>query len=65
MFFGEVSLAGEIRSVAHLDLRVRESAKLGFVRGFGPSDTKTDSSKLDYRGLGQLANLVDQVMGSE
>jgi len=65
VFFGEVSLAGEIRPVAHSDLRLRESAKLGFVRGYGPSDAKLDSSKLDYRGLGQLANLVDQVMGSE
>lgn len=65
VFFGEVSLAGEIRPVAHSDLRVRESGKLGFLLGYGPSDAKTDSSKLDYRGLGQLVNLVDRVMGSE
>ncbi len=64
VFFGEVSLAGEIRPVAHSDLRLRESSKLGFLRGYGPSDAKTASSKVDYRGLGQLANLVDQVMGS-
>ncbi|MEO0700105.1 MAG: DNA repair protein RadA, partial [Pseudomonadota bacterium] len=61
-WFGEVSLAGEIRPVAHAELRMREAAKLGFARGYGPSDTKTGSSTIDYRGLGQLANLVDQVM---
>ena len=63
-WFGEVSLAGEIRPVAHAELRMREAAKLGFARGYGPSDTKTGSSTIDYRGLGQLANLVDQVMAA-
>ena len=61
-WFGEVSLAGEIRPVAHAELRMREAAKLGFASGYGPSDTKTASSTIQYRGLGQLANLVDQVM---
>ena len=64
VWFGEVSLSGEIRPVALTDLRLREAAKLGFERGYGPSDEKTVSSKLDYSGLGQLANLVDRVMGS-
>ncbi|MEM6476158.1 MAG: DNA repair protein RadA [Pseudomonadota bacterium] len=64
VFFGEVSLAGEIRPVAHSDLRLREAAKLGFSAGYGPSDAKTGPSKLNYRGLGQLANLVDQVVGN-
>ncbi len=65
VFFGEVSLAGEIRPVAHSELRMRESEKLGFLHGYGPSDSRLGSSKLDYRGLGQLANLVDQVIGNE
>lgn len=65
VWFGEVSLAGEIRPVSHGDLRLREAAKLGFARGYGPSDAKLNSSKLNYRGLGQLANLVDHVVGSE
>ncbi len=65
VWFGELSLAGEIRPVAHGDLRNKEAAKLGFNRGFGPSDAKLKSSKLNYRGLGQLANLVDHVVGSE
>ena len=62
VWFGEVSLAGEIRPVAHAGLRLREADKLGFSKGFGPSDAKTGSSALDYRGMGQLANLVDRVM---
>ena len=62
IWFGEVSLAGEIRPIAHAGLRLKEAAKLGFERGFGPSDVKTGSSRLDYARLRQLPNLVDRVM---
>ena len=67
VWFGEVSLAGEVRPVAHSSLRLRESAKLGFDRGFGPEDdggAGGRSAGLNYRGVRQLANLVDRVMAS-
>ncbi|GMM94354.1 DNA repair protein RadA [Qipengyuania sp. MTN3-11] len=65
VWLGEVSLAGEVRPVAHAGLRLREAAKLGFTRGYGPSDTKSDPSALKFSGVGQLSNLVDRVMASE
>ena len=67
VWFGEVSLAGEVRPVAHSSLRLRESAKLGFDSGFGPEDdggAGGRSAGLNYRGVRQLANLVDRVMAS-
>lgn len=64
-WFGEVSLAGEIRPVAHAELRLREAAKLGFRSGYGPAGAKTNGAAIEYRGLGQLSNLVDQIMGSQ
>ena len=68
VWFGEVSLAGEIRNVAHAGLRLREAAKLGFGKGFGPHDAKPDksgdSAELNFHGLNQLANLVDRVVGT-
>jgi DNA repair protein RadA/Sms len=64
VWLGEVSLAGEVRPVAHGNIRLKEAAKLGFERGFGPSDAKNGSADLQYAGLGQLANLVDRVMSS-
>ncbi|MDN3645418.1 DNA repair protein RadA [Pontixanthobacter aestiaquae] len=64
VWFGEVSLAGEIRPVAHAGLRLREAAKLGFTSGAGPQDVE-NSSGLNYRPVKQLANLVDQVVASE
>ncbi|EDL50289.1 DNA repair protein RadA [Erythrobacter sp. SD-21] len=64
VWLGEVSLAGEVRPVAHGGVRLREAAKLGFDRGFGPPDAKNGSAELQYGELGQLANLVDRVMSS-
>ncbi|MCR2833854.1 DNA repair protein RadA [Parerythrobacter lacustris] len=63
VWFGEISLAGEVRPVAHAGLRTKEAAKLGFGIGVGPEDAD-GSSDLNYRGLKQLANLVDRVMAS-
>lgn len=64
IWFGEVSLAGEIRPVSHAGLRLREAAKLGFTSGCGPQDAETPRG-LNYRGLKQLSNLVDQVVAKE
>jgi DNA repair protein RadA/Sms len=64
VWFGEVSLAGEIRPVAHAGLRLREAAKLGFDMGFGPTDVGSKLAGLDYRGLATMAKLVDRVMGA-
>lgn len=64
IWFGEVSLAGEIRPVAHAGLRMREAAKLSFGRGFGPMDSDGDSAGLNFAGLKRLPDLVDRVMAS-
>src|SRR3546814_311894 len=51
---GEVSLAGEIRPVAHLELRLKESAKLGFVTAYGPMEKRVSPHGLHYQGLARL-----------
>ena len=61
-WFGEISLSGEIRPVAHSGLRLREAAKLGFNLGCGPKDAGEDVAKLRYHGLSALPGLVDRVM---
>ncbi|MCB2088184.1 MAG: DNA repair protein RadA [Sphingomonadaceae bacterium] len=65
VWFGEISLSGEIRPVAHAGLRLREAAKLGFASGCGPAEIGEHSPGLNYRGLKQLPNLVDRVMATE
>ena len=62
VWLGEVSLAGEIRPVAHGALRLREAAKLGFKAGHGPADLDPPGV-IAYHRLDRLTNLVDRVMG--
>ncbi len=63
-WFGEVSLAGEIRPVANAPLRVRESAKLGFRTVFGPAEQATNAEGAEFRSLTLLPNLVDRIMSA-
>jgi DNA repair protein RadA/Sms len=62
VWFGEVSLAGEIRPVAHGGLRLREAAKLGFRQGYGPADTAPEVAGIRHNGLTILPNLVDRIL---
>ncbi|WP_206240305.1 DNA repair protein RadA [Novosphingobium terrae] len=72
VWFGEVSLAGEIRPVAHAGLRLRESAKLGFAHAFGPEDKALSGKNGAVKEAGGrhtsvqlLPNLVDRILGGE
>ncbi len=62
VWFGEVSLAGEIRPVAHSQIRQRESAKLGFNSAFGPPGKSANSKSMRYTDFGILPNLVDLIL---
>jgi len=64
IWFGEASLSGEIRPVAHASLRLREAAKLGFELGCGPEDGLKDIAGLSYSGLSSLPKLVDRIMAA-
>ena len=61
-FFGEISLAGEVRPVAHAGLRLREAVKLGFEIAYGPEDIGERPGGLRYEGLDRLPKLVDRIM---
>ncbi|KLE35542.1 DNA repair protein RadA [Aurantiacibacter luteus] len=64
IWFGELSLSGEVRPVAHSSLRQREAAKLGFARAFGPADGGQDVKGLRYAGIGGVTSLVDRLLAS-
>ncbi len=40
VFFGEISLSGDIRPVPQAEARLKEAAKLGFKQAFIPKGTK-------------------------
>ena len=59
VLFGEVGLAGEIRSVGQVAARLKEAAKLGFSHAFAPAEGR-EAPDLGIE-LCPLAELVDLV----
>lgn len=60
--FGEVGLLGEIRSVAHADLRAREAAALGFRRVVLPQANAADvRADVDVIAVRRIEELVDRL----
>jgi DNA repair protein RadA/Sms len=62
VWFGEISLAGEVRAVAHSGIRQRESAKLGLTRAFGPSGSAQTEAGVRYVEIALLPNVVDRIL---
>ncbi|MCW1428445.1 DNA repair protein RadA [Novosphingobium sp. JCM 18896] len=62
VWFGEVSLAGEVRPVAHSGIRQREAAKLGFHRAFGPPGGAQPEVDTRYAEIALLPNVVDRIL---
>lgn len=64
VFFGEVGLAGEVRSVGHLETRMKEAQKLGFERAVLPearnrAGRKNESAPLQRHFVKRLSQLVE------
>ena len=62
VIMGEIALSGEVRPVAHAGLRLKESAKLGFDRGWVPAGTDGPSG-ISLTRFQRLRELVDQILG--
>jgi DNA repair protein RadA/Sms len=63
VILGEIALSGEIRPVAHAGLRLREATKLGFSRAWVPASVAEGPPGLTLGKYGNLAALVDQMLG--
>ncbi|MFP4098175.1 MAG: DNA repair protein RadA [Alphaproteobacteria bacterium] len=68
IFFGEIGLAGEIRQVAQSDIRLKESAKLGFERATTPiahkkKDNKKNQSHILTSEISHIRELA-QLLGA-
>lgn len=62
VFFGEVGLSGEIRTVSQPDVRLKEAAKLGFERAMIPTPPKRKSDKSNKRASHPLnARQIDHL----
>ncbi len=61
---GEVGLAGEIRAVGHLDIRVRETERLGFTNFIVPQsglDRLPKNSGIQVVGVSTVLELLEKV----
>ena len=58
VFFGEISLAAEVRPVSRAEARLREAAKLGFARAFLPEGSTIRKAGLKTTTLSRLSDLL-------
>lgn len=61
--FGEISLSGEVRTVSHAGLRLREASKLGFSKALLPTSVESRESGMALEGFSALRALVDHLLG--
>jgi DNA repair protein RadA/Sms len=63
VYFGEISLSGSVRPVAHAGLRMKEAARLGFARAIGSSGSSEGKSEagIAVTGLTTLDTLVAEI----
>jgi len=63
VYFGEVSLSGAVRPVAHAPARLKEAQKLGFARAMLPAGSATRDVDIasTATGIGQLVELVSAI----
>ena len=62
VILGEIALSGEIRPVAHANLRLKEAAKLGFEKAWVPKGIKSGEG-VKLASFANLRQLVDQILG--
>jgi DNA repair protein RadA/Sms len=58
VFFGEISLSGDIRPAPQAELRLKEAAKLGFTSAVVPAGTKADGVGLTLRPIEDVSDLA-------
>jgi len=62
VYFGEIALSGAVRAVGHGALRLKEAAKLGFVRAVAPVQRKEgEGGRLARTPIASVAALVAEI----
>lgn len=58
VFFGEISLSGDIRPVPQAENRLKEAAKLGFKTAFVPPGTRAEAGGMALTEIASVADLL-------
>ena len=62
LVIGEVGLAGEVRAVGNVDIRISEAMKMGFTRIVGPAGSLKrlrNPGKVALEGVGKVSEAVE------
>jgi DNA repair protein RadA/Sms len=59
VFFGEIALSGAVRPAPRMDQRLKEAARLGFQRAYGPDSSLPAEGGLTVTPIARLIALVD------
>ena len=58
VFFGEISLSGDVRPAPQAELRLKEAVKLGFATAVVPPGTRIAAEGLDLKEIADVGGLV-------
>src|SRR5471030_19006 len=61
VFFGEISLSGDVRPAPQAELRLKEAAKLGFAAAIVPAGTKVEGAGIALRPIRDVTELVSLI----
>jgi DNA repair protein RadA/Sms len=61
VFFGEISLSGDVRPAPQADARLKEARKLGFSAAVVPKGTRADAAGLALTEVADVADLLSLV----
>ncbi len=59
VFFGEIALSGAVRAAPRMEQRMKEAARLGFLKAFGPDSSPSADGGLTLTPIARLIALVD------
>jgi DNA repair protein RadA/Sms len=64
VWFGEASLSGAVRPVAHAGARIKEAEKLGFALAHAPKGVEAPKGSMSVTQFGDLTELVARIAAS-
>jgi DNA repair protein RadA/Sms len=63
VYFGEISLSGDVRPAPQVELRLKEAAKLGFTTAVVPAGVRMEGNALRLTEVNDVAQLLALVRG--
>src|SRR6185312_754437 len=65
VFFGEISLSGDVRPAPQAELRLKEAAKLGFTKAYVPPGTRAEGlASTEVKDIAELLALIGAPRGA-